>query len=140
MFNEEFIDYDFPYGDHDWGMYRYNGMNRKVIEKLLSFSTKWGDLVHVCCYCDNTRHRCSDNIFDFDNAGLYLYYRQGVKVLSRKVESDLILSRYWSDTDSYTFEDDTVKELVENEKKTIPMLKEIIRLGKEFNEMVYNEK
>ena len=131
---------EFPYAENHWGMYKMYGLSKDVINTLLKYHEEYGDDAHICLYTDNKRHNECNDIFDTDNVSLYIYYRQKNKKLRKAVDDDKTIVAHWSDTDSYTFDESDIKRIIDRENRTIPLLNELIRLGKEINELIYNEK
>ena len=131
---------EFPYAENHWGMYKMYGLSKDVINALLKYHEEYGDDVHICLYTDNKRHNGCDDIFDTDNVSMYIYYRPKNKELRNAVEDDEVIAAHWSDTDLHAFDESNIKRIIDRENRTIPLLNELIRLGKEINELIYNEK
>ena len=130
---------EFPYAENYWGMYKMHGFLKDVIDTLLKYREEYADDVHICLYTDNKHHNDCDDIFDTDNVSLYIYYRKKNKELRKSLEDDEVISAHWSDTDLYAFDESDTKRIIDQEKRAIPLLKKVILLSNEFNQLVYED-
>lgn len=130
---------DLPSNKDDWGVYKFNGLKKSLVDRLLELSEKWNDDVFLKVWPDRESHDRSDDTFDTWNLNLSIYYRQANKELTEEVENDSAILSYWSDSDLYQIDSDGIVSLKKEDTKAKTLLDKLINISNQFNEIVYVE-
>lgn len=127
---------DCPYRKGDWGMYKFNGLKKSVASRLLEISGKWGDDAIVAANVRAERPEEPDCMFCPERVDLYIYYNQFNTELNAEIMDDAVISGNWSDSDAYTFTDESVSRLKEGEGRAIRLLDGMVRLSDEMGRLL----
>ena len=135
----ESIPMDVLYRETDWGVYKFYGLKKIVVDKVLELSEKYPDDTIVNVWVDSDSHDRSEYMFDADSVYVNIYYHQFNHDLLVEIENESIIMENWTDTDAYTFTTDMVMGLREEGIRSKKLLKDLIAMSNNFNEMLYHD-
>ena len=127
------------YTADDWGVYKYHLREKRLIEALIQFSDRHPDNVCLDFYADKEQFERVGELFDLDNLRIYLYYYERDVELEDDIDEIEVLRNTWFDSDCYTLQPHVVEELKASTPKTKQLLRNILALSKQYEQLTYNK-
>lgn len=127
------------YGENTLRADFYIPDNLNLLKELIKLSDGHPDTIYLSQESDKERHSTKKRLFDTGSTFIGVYYPARLIELEDEMDSNEFLGGYWSDSDCYDLSDETINELKKSTPKTKELLKKIIAMNDEFNELVYKE-
>lgn len=127
------------YTDHDWGVYKYDGITKDVALELVKFSGNHPNNVCLDWYADKEYAKTTKRLFNLSELRFYLYYYERDLELYREIEDNEILRNAWSDSDCYTLTDESIDRIKVSTQETKKLLLALLKMNEEFEAITYNK-
>ena len=126
------------YGENTLCANFYNPDNLNLLGELIKLSDGHPDTIYLSWESDKERHSAKGRLFDTSSVFIGADHPARLVELEDEMDGNEFLGN-WSDSDCYDLSDETIDKLKKDTPKTKEILKKIIAMNDEFNELVYKE-